>query len=98
MLSSIAVDLERSRERALPMARQLGQLVGLPVLLVGPNVYEPCHMLSATLVACVDGSDHAEAALPVTVSWTRPFGGPRPWPVIGFGQLRRRPVTITLDA
>ena len=50
-----------------------------PVLLIGPNVQEPCHMAKATLVACVDGSDSAEAALPVMVSWARSFGGPRPW-------------------
>ena len=36
-------------------------------------------MTTHTLVACVDGSGHAEAALPVMVSWTRTFGGSRPW-------------------
>jgi nucleotide-binding universal stress UspA family protein len=50
-----------------------------PVLLVGPNVGENCELASPTLVACVDGSPHTEAALPVIAKWTKTFGGGVPW-------------------
>jgi nucleotide-binding universal stress UspA family protein len=49
-----------------------------PVLLVGPRVDIARPLSSPALVAAVDGSGLATAALPVIVSWTRTFGGARP--------------------
>jgi nucleotide-binding universal stress UspA family protein len=49
-----------------------------PVLLVGPNVAATCSLNSPTLVACVDSTDTADAALPVIAEWVRTFGGGRP--------------------
>jgi nucleotide-binding universal stress UspA family protein len=52
--------------------------VDKPVLLVGPNVPATCRLNTPTLVACVDSTDTADAALPVVADWVRTFGGGRP--------------------
>jgi nucleotide-binding universal stress UspA family protein len=58
-------------ERVLSELRQ-------PVLLVGPRVNPAPPSSAPSVVAGVDGSSHARAALPVIVSWTRTFGGTSP--------------------
>jgi nucleotide-binding universal stress UspA family protein len=50
-----------------------------PLLLVGPHVPSTFEMTRPTLIACIDGSDVAEAAVPVIAAWTRTFGGADPW-------------------
>ena len=49
-----------------------------PVLLVGPHVPATCSLDSPTVVACVDETDAADAALPVIAGWVHTFGGGRP--------------------
>jgi nucleotide-binding universal stress UspA family protein len=49
-----------------------------PVLLVGPNVPATCRLNTPTLIACVESTDTADAALPVIADWVRTFGGGRP--------------------
>jgi nucleotide-binding universal stress UspA family protein len=49
-----------------------------PVLLIGPHVPPTCDLTSPTLVACVDETDAADAALPVIADWVHTFGGGRP--------------------
>jgi nucleotide-binding universal stress UspA family protein len=53
--------------------------VDAPVLLVGPHVSDHCTLRTPTLVACVDGTDTTDAALPVIVAWAGTFGGTRAW-------------------
>jgi nucleotide-binding universal stress UspA family protein len=47
-----------------------------PVVLVGPRVEEPRHGPAGPVVACVDGSDLAESALPVAVALATRIGAP----------------------
>ncbi len=50
-----------------------------PVLLLGPHVPATCSVDAPTVVACVDETDAADAALPVIADWVHTFGGGRPW-------------------
>jgi nucleotide-binding universal stress UspA family protein len=65
-----------------------------PVLLIGPHVPPSCNLDSPTLVACVDETDAADAALPVIADWVHTFGGGRPWcaEVIPTSPASRDPV------
>jgi nucleotide-binding universal stress UspA family protein len=47
----------------------------LPVVIVGPHVDQRCLRGTPGLVVAVDGSDAADAALPVIESWQHTFGG-----------------------
>jgi nucleotide-binding universal stress UspA family protein len=49
-----------------------------PVLLLGPHVPATRSLDSPTVVACVDETDAADAALPVIAGWVQTFGGGRP--------------------
>jgi nucleotide-binding universal stress UspA family protein len=50
-----------------------------PVLLVGPHVPETYSLTEPTLVACIDCTDIAEAAIPVIARWAATFDGADPW-------------------
>jgi nucleotide-binding universal stress UspA family protein len=64
-----------------------------PVLLIGPRVPRDYTVTQPTLVACVDRTDVAEAAVPAVTRWVRTFGGTDTWvtEVIpkGFGATAR---------
>jgi hypothetical protein len=53
-------------------AEQLLSRAPAPVLVLGPN-FAPSRSLETTVVAVVDGSDVADAALPVVEAWVRTF-------------------------
>jgi nucleotide-binding universal stress UspA family protein len=53
--------------------------VAAPVLLVGPRVSDDFALGKPTLVACVDETGAADAALPVIAAWAGTFGGGRAW-------------------
>jgi nucleotide-binding universal stress UspA family protein len=75
-----------------------------PSLIVGP--YADLHFAGTppTLVACVDGSTNAEAAVPVIVSWLQTFGGETvvvvevvSYAAVAIGTLEVAPVETDAD-
>jgi nucleotide-binding universal stress UspA family protein len=60
-----------------------------PVLLVGPRVPPDFDMRRPTLIACIDGTDDADAAVPAIRGWVRTFGGNDPW----IAQVVPRPMS-----
>jgi nucleotide-binding universal stress UspA family protein len=64
-----------------------------PVLLVGPEVPENFTVTHPTLVACLDRTDVADAAVPAIVDWMATFGGAEPWvtEVLGSGAASSLP-------
>jgi nucleotide-binding universal stress UspA family protein len=75
-----------------------------PILIVGP--YVDLHLAGSppTLVACVDGSTNAEAAVPVIATWQQTFGGEAvvvvevvSYAAVAIGTLEVAPVESDVD-
>jgi nucleotide-binding universal stress UspA family protein len=93
--TAILDHLERSRGALLVMATSAeplikGRLFGNvvekvlseldePVLLVGPRAPDVFPEAASTLVACIDHTDVADAAIPAITRWTRTFDGAEAW-------------------